>query len=172
MKKIEIVEVAKKPQEEGDKPVEMEQIPEEAQLPVEEEVHSRISPVFQSLPHVRENFSEPAECFKGNTGNKEIMEMLVSMKKEMEEREKKWEQQQRIREEFLEAKFKRKEQIWEQLFYQREEEWKEKMERREKALMQRLDSKINTFYNEQLKRDEDVLTFLEKREEKLEGSML
>ena len=38
--------------------------------------------------------------------------------------------------------------------------------------MQRLDSKIQSFYNEQLKRDEDVLTFLDKREEKLEGSML
>ena len=46
------------------------------------------------------------------------------------------------------------------------------MERIERALMQRLYSKINTFYNEQLKRDEDVLTFLEKREEKMEGSML
>ena len=38
--------------------------------------------------------------------------------------------------------------------------------------MQRLDSKVNTFYNEQLKRDEDVLTFLEKREEKMEAIML
>ena len=37
------------------------------------------------------------------------------------------------------------------------------MERRERALMQRLDSKIATFYNEQLKTDEDVLTFLEKK---------
>ena len=46
------------------------------------------------------------------------------------------------------------------------------MERRERALMKRLDSKINTFYNEQLKRDEDVLTFLKEREEKMEGSML
>ena len=43
---------------------------------------------------------------------------------------------------------------------------------RERALMQRLDSKVNTFYNEQLKRDEDVLTFSEKREEKMEASML
>ena len=33
------------------------------------------------------------------------------------------------------------------------------MERRGRALMQRLDSKINTFYNEPLKRDEDELTF-------------
>ena len=46
------------------------------------------------------------------------------------------------------------------------------MERREREIMQRLDSKINTFYNEQLKRNEDVLTFVEKREEKMEGSML
>ena len=45
------------------------------------------------------------------------------------------------------------------------------MERRESALMQRLDSKMNIFYNEQLKRDEDVLTFLEKKK-KMEGSML
>ena len=34
----------------------------------------------------------------------------MSMKKEMEEREKKWERQQQIREESLEADFKRKEQ--------------------------------------------------------------
>ena len=46
------------------------------------------------------------------------------------------------------------------------------MERRERTLMQRLDSKINTFYNEQLKMDEDMLTFLEKKKEKMEGSML
>ena len=32
--------------------------------------------------------------------------------------------------------------------------------------------KIQSFYNEKLKRDEDVLTFLDKREENLEGSML
>ena len=55
---------------------------------------------------------------------------------------------------------------------QRDEEWKEEIERRERALMQGLDSKINTFYNEQLKRDEYVLTFLEKREGRMEASML
>ena len=54
----------------------------------------------------------------------------------------------------------------------RDEKLKEEIERRERALMQRLDLKINTFYNEQLKRDEDVLTFLEKREEKMEANML
>ena len=108
-KEMEIVEVAEEPQEEEEEQVGMEQFLEEAQLAVEDEFQRRISPVLQSPPHVRENFSEPAECSKGNIGNKEIMEMLVSMKKEMEERENKWEKQQRIREEFLEADFRRKE---------------------------------------------------------------
>ena len=88
MKEMEIVEFAEEPQEEEEEEqVGMEQIPKEAQLPVEEEIQSRISLVFQSPPHVRENFSEPVECSKGNSRNKEIMEMLVYMKKEMEERE-------------------------------------------------------------------------------------
>ena len=38
--------------------------------------------------------------------------------------------------------------------------------------MHRLDSRIKTFYKEQLKRDEDVLSFLDKREEKMEASIL
>ena len=71
--------------------------------------------LINSPPDVRETFSEPTECSRSNEGNGEIRKMLVSIKKEMEEREKRWEQQQRIREEFLEAKFRRREQRWEQL---------------------------------------------------------
>ena len=138
-KEMEIVEAVEEPQEEEEEQVGMEQIPEEAHLLVEDEVQSRISPMFQSSPHVRENFSEPSQYSKGNTGNKEIMEMLVSMKTKMVEREKRWEQQQRIREEFLEADIRRRKQRWEQLLKQREEEWKEDLERRERVLMQRLD---------------------------------
>ena len=37
--------------------------------------------------------------------------MLIEMKKEMEEKEDKWEKHQQIREEFLEAEFRRKEQL-------------------------------------------------------------
>ena len=94
------------------------------------------------------------------------------MKKKMEEREKRWEQQQKIIEEFLEVDFRRREQRWEQILNLRDEEWTEEIERRERELMQRLDTKIKTFYNEQLKRNEEVLSFLEKREENMKASML
>ena len=155
--------MAERPDEEENEELGMGQIPEESPLPTEEEMQNRISPILHSPPNVRETFYEPSECSRRNQGNGEIMEMLVSMKKEMEEREKRWEQQQKIREEFLEANFRKREQQWEQMLKQRDEEWKEEIERRERALMQRLNSKINTFYNEQLKRDEDVLTFLKKK---------
>ena len=72
-------------------------------------MHSKRSLLSHSLPDVRETFYEPAECSRINQGNAEIMDMLVSMKKEMEEREKWWEQQQNIREEFLEVDFRRRE---------------------------------------------------------------
>ena len=100
------------------------------------------------------------------------MEMLESMWQEMEEREKRWELHQKKREEFLEANFKRNEQQWEIILKQRDDEWKEEMERRERGLMKRLNTTIKSFYDEQLKRDEEVLSFLEKREERMEANML
>ena len=51
----------------------------------------RMSPLSHSCPDMRENFPEPAESSRRNKGTAEIMEMLISMKKEMEDREKKWE---------------------------------------------------------------------------------
>ena len=51
-------------------------------------MQNRRNPLIPSPLDVRETFSEPAECSKSNQGNAEIMDMLVTMKKEMEEREK------------------------------------------------------------------------------------
>ena len=102
-------------------------------------MHNIRSPLIPSPLDVRETFFEPAKCSRNNQVNTEIMEMLVSIETEMEKREKMWEQQQRIREEFLEANFRRREQRWEQLLMQRKEEWKEEMEKRERVLIQILD---------------------------------
>ena len=102
--------MAEEHEEEEEEQLGMEQIPDEGQLLVEDEMHSRRSPLSHSPLNVREIFSEPTECSRSNQGNKEIMDMPVSMKKEIEEREKMWEQQQKIIEEFLEADFRRREQ--------------------------------------------------------------
>ena len=93
MKEMEIMEVVEEPQEEEDEPVGMEQIPVGGQLPSEDEMHNRRSTMINSPPDVRETFFELAECSWSNEGNAKIINMLVSIKKEMEEREKRWEQQ-------------------------------------------------------------------------------
>ena len=51
------------------------------------------SPLINSPPDVMETCFTPIESSRSNEGNAETMNMLVSIKKEMEEREKRWEQQ-------------------------------------------------------------------------------
>ena len=87
-KEMKIMEVAEEHEEEEEEQLGMEQILKEGQLPMEDEMNSRKSPLSHSPPDVRETFSEPANYSRSNQGNAKIMYMLVSMKKEMEEREK------------------------------------------------------------------------------------
>ena len=56
-------------------------------LPEAEEEPLRISPTYPSFPEVREQVPVRAETSKSIEGNAEIMEMLKTMKKGMEERE-------------------------------------------------------------------------------------
>ena len=57
----------------------------------DEEMHCKMSPQSHSYPDMRENFHDAAESSRRNEGIAEIMEMLISTKKKMEDREKKWE---------------------------------------------------------------------------------
>ena len=50
-----------------------------------------MSPLSHSGPDLRENFTEPTENSRRIAGKDEILEILVAMKKEMKEREDKWE---------------------------------------------------------------------------------
>ena len=81
----------------------------------EEEAHFRTSPLSYSYPDLTENIPELAESSRRGEGNTEVMEILRSIIKDMEEREQRWENQQQIIEEFLKVEFRRKEQLFEQL---------------------------------------------------------
>ena len=62
-----------------------------------------------SYPPIRNrDFREPGESSRGAKENNQIMEMLISIQKSMEEREKKWSLQQKFREEVYEAELKRR----------------------------------------------------------------
>ena len=99
----------------------MEEVPDSV-LPEAEEEPLRVSPTYPVFPEVQEQVPAQAEGSRNREGNSEIMEMLRAMKREMEERELKWEKQQRIKEEFMEATARRREQIWEENWRIREKE--------------------------------------------------
>ena len=88
-KQQRMVEVEAEPVEDNDHR-EMEVIPEQIPPAEEEEMHFRISPLSHSYPDMIENFPKRAESSRRGEGNTEIMEMLRTMKKDMEEREHKW----------------------------------------------------------------------------------
>ena len=68
-KEMEMVEAAEEPDEKEHEQLGMEQILGEGQLPIEEEMQSRISPLIHSPLEVRHNFFEPAEFSSRNQGN-------------------------------------------------------------------------------------------------------
>ena len=70
---------------------EMEAIPEDIHPAVVEEAHFRMSPLSHSYPEVQEHLPVQAEGSRSREDSIEIMEILRSMKREMEEREQKWE---------------------------------------------------------------------------------
>ena len=93
---------------------EIKEVPDNIFSEAEEEEPFRVSPTHPSFPEVQEQVPAQAEGSRSREGNNEIMEILRAMKREMEERELKWERKQQIKEEFMEAAARRKEQIWEE----------------------------------------------------------
>ena len=81
-----IVELEVQPNEENDNR-EMETVPEQIPLVEEENMPFKMIPLSHSGPESREDFPELAESSRKDAGNIEIMEMLRSIKKEMEEKE-------------------------------------------------------------------------------------
>ena len=68
---------------------EEEEMPDST-LPEAKEEPLRISPTYPSFPEVQEQVPVRVETSRSIEGNVEIMEMLKTMKKGMEERELKW----------------------------------------------------------------------------------
>ena len=113
-------------------------------------------------------FRETGESSRGASENSQIMEMLLSMQKNMEERDKKWSLQQQFREETYEAELKRRDQQWEEELQRREEmfeaelkgkekKWEEEMSKREEQLKEILEHKEEKFRKEMEERDRDLL---------------
>ena len=126
-----------------------------------------------SSPPIRNReFREPGESSMGAQGNNQIMEMLSSIQKNMEERERKWSLQQKFKEEVYEEDLKRRDQQWEEELNIREEvyeaelkrkdqQWEEEMQRMEEQMKKILEHQEEKFKKEMEERDHDLLKKLQ-----------
>ena len=141
------------------------------------------TPLASSPPIRNRDFREPGESSKGAQGNNQIMEMLSSIQKRMEEREREWNLQQKFREEVYELELKRKDQQWEEEMNRREEQIKEilehqeekfkkEMEERDHDLLKKLQLSHESFYNNQYDRDSQLLTIIKKRDSDQEAKTM
>ena len=130
------------------------------------------TPLASSPPIRNRDFIETGESSRGASENNQIMEMLLSMQKGMEERDKKWNLQQQFREETYEAELKRRDQQWEEELQRREEmfeaelqrkekKWEEEMSKKEEQLKKVMEHKEEKFKKEMEKRDRDLLKKLQ-----------
>ena len=130
------------------------------------------TPLASSPPIRNRDFREPGESSRGAQENNQIKEMLISIQKSMEEREKKWSIQQKFREEVYEAELKRRDQQWEEELNRKEEvyeaelkrkeqKWEEEMSRREEQFKKILEHQEEKFKKEMEERDRDLLKKLQ-----------
>ena len=121
------------------------------------------TPLASSPPMRNKDFREPGESSRGAQENNQIKEMLISIQKSMEEREKKWSLQQKFREEVYEAELKRRDQQWQEELnrkeevYEAEQKWEEEMSRREERIKNILKHQEEKFKKEMEERDRDLL---------------
>ena len=141
------------------------------------------TPLSSSPPIRNRDFREPGESSRGAQGNNQIMEMLSSIQKRMEEREKEWNLQQKFREEVYESELKRKDQQWEEEMNKREEQmneilehqeekFKKEMEERDHDLLSKLQLSHESFYNNRYDRDSQLLTIIKKRDSDQEAKTM
>ena len=119
-----------------------------------------------SYPPIRNrDFKEPGESSRGAQVNNQIMEMLSSIEKRMEERERESSIQKKSREEVYEAELRRRDQQWEEEMNRREEQMKEILEHQEekfkKEMKENLEHQEEIFKKEMEERDHDILKKLQ-----------
>ena len=130
------------------------------------------TPLASSPPIRNWDFREPGESSRGAQENNQIMEMLLSMQKSLEEREEKWSIQHKFREEVYEAELKRRDQQWEEELNRKEEVYEaelkrkeqkreEEMSRREEQFKKVLEHQEEMFKQEMEERDRDLLKKLQ-----------
>ena len=126
-------------------------------------------PLASSPPMQGRTFREQGESSRGTQGNNEIIEMLLSMQRKMEERELRWNVQQQFRDNTYEVELKRRDQQLEDELQQREEKFETELRKKEQKFEKELQRRENRFEAESKRREQEWEEKLKKKEEQMKG---
>ena len=99
--------------------------------PMQQEAQRSQSPFGNASPELRQIHQEQAESSMQNCNNAKLMEMLMSMRQEMKERDNQLKLQLQLRDEYMEADLKIRDQNLEDALRKRDEEWRVELEKRD-----------------------------------------
>ena len=125
---------------------------------IQQEVQSSQSQFWSAPPELRQNQHEQAESSGQNCNHTELIELLMSMQKEMKARDDQLRTQLQLREEYFDAEIKRRDHNLEDAFRKNDEVWRVEIERRgiewrtvlrdrDNVLKGSMDSRDNNFMN-------------------------
>ena len=126
-------------------------------------------PLASSPPMQGGTLREQGESSRGTQGNNEIIEMLLSMQRKMEEREQRWNVQQQFRDNTYEVELKRRDQQLEDELQRREEKFEIELRRKEQKFEKELQRRENRFEAESKRREQEWEEKLKKKEEQMKG---
>ena len=126
-------------------------------------------PLASSPPMQGRTFKEQGESSRVTQGNKEIIELLLSMQRKMEEREQRWNVQQQFRDNTYEVELKRRDQQMEEELQRREERFETELKRKEQKFEKELQRRENRFEAESKRREQEWEEKLKKKEEQMKG---
>ena len=126
-------------------------------------------PLASSPPMQGRTSREQGESSRGTQGNNEILEMLISMQRKMEEREQRWNVQQQFRDNTYEVELKRRDQQLEDELQRREEKFDTELRRKEQKFEKELQRRENRFEAELKIREQEWEEKLKKKEEQMKG---
>ena len=103
----------------------------ESQTPMQPEAQRSQSQFWNASPELRETHHEQAESFGKNCNHAELIELLMSMRQEMKERDNQLKTQLQLRDEYFDTELKRNDQNLEDALKKRDEEWKVEIEKKD-----------------------------------------
>ena len=157
---------------EEEEPGEIQQPQPESEAPELQQRQRSVSPVLTFSLEVRQVHQEHVESSKPLDNNTVVLEMLKSMRQEMEERDNQLKLQLQLRDEYMDAELKKRDQNLNEALKQRDEEWKSRWELREQKLSEELRARKDAFLSDQVMRDSELLKIIKEREDAMEKNLL